>query len=152
MLPPLFLCILSTTLNATFAAFSKTGPRCHNSSSPVNYRGLLPFPDGFLAIVPELFAIESWNFAWLTLLSSSTLCLSSGQVRSLTYDVIVWHMTSKYPARSQNAATLQHCEWQAIFLKKIKLQEIGIPEYSHFECLGFLMRHLRSGWLRELAQ
>ena len=110
MLPPLFLCILSTTLNATFAAFSKTGPRCHNSSSPVNYRGLLPFPDGFLAIVPELFAIESWNFAWLTLLSSPTLWLSSGQVRSLTYDVISLTYDVKVPrtvTKCRNFATLR---------------------------------------------
>ena len=53
---------------------------------------------------------------------------SSSQVTALTYGI--WHHMET-SARSQDAATSQRCQWQAIFLRKMKLSESNKPPGSH---------------------
>ena len=94
-------------------------------------------PDCFLAIAPQTFEMESWNWAWLIPIQAEHytifLMFSSGQVTDL------WR--HKQPsARLQNVTNLQHCQWQPTFRRKMKLSESNKPQdnpifhISDFSC------------------
>ena len=83
--------------------------------------------------------LERWNLKWMTPQSIRTLWTSIYFQAGSGH----WPMTSisKPPYGSQNVATLQRCQWQASFLREIKLTKSNnLPSTHILKILDFSWR------------
>ena len=102
----------------------------------------VPPPCSFLAIAPEPFQLGSWNLPWLNPHSSQTLIFFSfsGQVRSLTYDVIRKHPHGYKMPQLRNAANDRQCFSGRGNFRKWLSPGSHILYISDFSCRWFEVR------------